>query len=133
LDSRGDAWEVKALEESAAKRREPYEALLEVEELHMLYEDEVKHAELALEGLEEPSVSTVEAEEEVDEYVASKLQEALENQLDTLDLSSQFLSYVPESFGRISSLVILNLSNNRLEVSTCIFHPIQCRFDTSFM
>jgi Leucine-rich repeat (LRR) protein len=61
------------------------------------------------------------------------LQEALENQLDTLDLSSQFLSYVPESFGRISSLVILNLSNNRLEVSTCIFHPIQCRFDTSFM
>jgi SAM-dependent methyltransferase len=57
---------VKALEESAAKRREPHEALLEVEELYMLYEDEVKHAELALEGLEEPSVSTVEAEKEAE-------------------------------------------------------------------
>ncbi|KAG0579936.1 hypothetical protein M758_4G137400 [Ceratodon purpureus] len=107
---------VKALEESAAKAREPYEALLELEELHILYEEEVKQAELAVEGMEEePSASNVEAEEEVDEYVSSKLQEALENQLDTLDLSSQFLSYVPESFGRISSLVILNLSNNRLE------------------
>jgi SAM-dependent methyltransferase len=42
------------------------EALLEVEELYMLYEDEVKHAELALEGLEEPSVSTVEAEKEAE-------------------------------------------------------------------
>lgn len=78
----------------------------------------MKHAELALEGIEEPSVSTVETEEdeEVDEYVSSKLQAALEGQLDTLDLNSQFLSHVPESFGRISSLVILNLSNNRLEV-----------------
>jgi hypothetical protein len=52
------------VEESAAKRREPHEALMEVEELHMLDEDEVKHAELALEGLEEPAVSTVEAEKE---------------------------------------------------------------------
>lgn len=111
---------MKALEESAAKGREPYEALLELEELHLLYEDEVKQAELAVEGMGEPSASTVEAEEEVDEYVSSKLQEALEKQLDTLDLSSQFLSYVPESFGRISSLLILNLSNNRLEVSICL-------------
>lgn len=111
---------MKALEETAAKGRAPYEALLEMEELHILYEDEVKHAELALEGLDDPSVSTVETEEEVDEYVSSKLQEALGKQLDTLDLNSQLLSFVPESFGRISSLLILNLSNNRLEVSVCL-------------
>jgi hypothetical protein len=105
---------VKASEESAAKAREAYEALLELEELHVLYEVEVKHAELALEGMEEVTLET-EEDEEVDEYVSSKIQAALEGGLDTLDLSSQFLPHVPESFGRITSLVILNLANNRLE------------------
>lgn len=106
---------MKALEESAAKGRGPYAALLELEELHLLYEEEAKHAELALEGIEKPSERTVETENEVDEYVSSKLQEALERRLDTLVLSSQLLSHVPESFGRITSLIVLNLSNNRLE------------------
>lgn len=105
---------MKASEESAAKAREAYESLLELEELHMLYEEEVKHAELALEGMKEVTLET--EEDEVDEYVSSQIQAALEGGLDTLDLSSQFLPRVPESFGRITSLVILNLANNRLEV-----------------
>lgn len=107
----GEQIQVKVFEDSMAKRSENYETLLHLQEL----------AKLALEGIKEPFVSNVERKEEVRDYISLKLQATIEGQLDILDLSSQFLSHVPESFNKIISLVVLNLSNNRLEVSITLF------------
>ncbi len=105
------------LQNSAAKAKEPYEALIELDELHIKYEEELKQAEFALEGIEDSPVEVpAEVVEKTDNDVSSKLQEALEGELDSLNLSGQFLIHLPEPFGRITSLVSLNLSYNSLEV-----------------
>lgn len=44
------------LQNSAAKAKEPYEALIELDELHIKYGEELKQAEFALEGIEESHV-----------------------------------------------------------------------------
>lgn len=47
---------VQVLQNSAAKAKEPYEALIELDELHIKYGEELKQAEFALEGIEESHV-----------------------------------------------------------------------------
>ncbi|KAF3787257.1 kinase and PP2C-like domain-containing protein [Nymphaea thermarum] len=103
----------------------------EITETDLSSDDEFLEAEEKLEKLYAAvgnSSKFMPAEDEVNEEVVSILREASEKKLEHVILSGHMLRYVPEAFGRIHSLVTLNLSNNQLEacdechVSTTIKH-----------
>lgn len=55
--------------------------------------------------------------DEANEEVVRILKQASEEVIDSVDLSSQQLRFLPEAFGKLTSLIHLNLSNNHLQVS----------------
>lgn len=120
----------------AEKERESYKAVIELDEMHQAYEVLLKEAErrlgriydvavaggdvaAALEGKEDMNSGVI---EEVNEEIVAILQETLEKGVERVDLSSRQLNLLPEAFGRICSLVVLNLSNNELKVSLNYFY-----------
>jgi len=66
--------------------------------------------------------------EEVDEGVVGILRKAESEEVEKVDLSGSQLRILPEAFGKILGLVVLNLSQNQLEVCTvfcldlCVFY-----------
>jgi hypothetical protein len=58
----------------------------------------------------------VEEEEEVSEEVVGVLREGSGKGMERVDLSNRRLRILPEAFGRVVGLKVLNLSNNQLEV-----------------
>ena len=117
--------------EKEQKRREAvdqektwYNSILKLNELHESYEKLLKEGEERLVRIYESAeknaaaVAEEEAKEvEVSEEVVSILQQAEEKPLDRVDLSGRKLKLLPEAFGRIQGLLVLNLYNNQLEVS----------------
>jgi len=117
--------------EKEQKRREAveqekiwYKSILKLNELHESYEKLLKEAEERLvriyESAEKNAAAVAEeeaAEVEVNEEVVSILQQAAENPLDRVDLSGRKLKLLPEAFGKIEGLLVLNLYNNQLQVS----------------
>ncbi|OIS96129.1 PREDICTED: plant intracellular Ras-group-related LRR protein 9-like [Nicotiana attenuata] len=118
---------------AAEKEREEYKALISLDELHEAYEKMLKEAEEKLQRIYEAAVAgdNVAAaaadeevtnekgfgvKEEVNEEVVGILQEALGKGVEKIDLSGRMLRLLPEAFGKIHSLIILNLSNNQLQV-----------------
>ncbi|KFK38510.1 hypothetical protein AALP_AA3G122200 [Arabis alpina] len=100
------------------------ESILKLDEVHGSYEKLLKEAEERLVRIyesAEKNVATVEDEEgvvvavEVNEEVVSILQHALGNTVDRVDLSGRKLRLLPEAFGKIQGLLVLNLSNNQLQ------------------
>jgi hypothetical protein len=61
-------------------------------------------------------VVVVEEEEEVSEEVVGVLREGSGKGMERVDLSNRRLRILPEAFGRVVGLKVLNLSNNQLEV-----------------
>lgn len=65
--------------------------------------------------------------EEVSEGVVRVLKKAESEEVERVDLSGSHLRILPEAFGKIRGLVVLNLSQNQLEVYTvfclslCVF------------
>lgn len=109
------------------KEKEEYKALIALDELHEAYEKMLKDAEQRLEKIYETAVaggdvesieqaSSSELKEEVNEEVIGILQEALGKSVERVDLSGRQLRILPEAFGKIRSLIVLNLSNNQLTV-----------------
>lgn len=101
-----------------------YNSILKLNELHESYEKLLKEAEERLvriyESAEKNAAAVAEeeaAEVEVNEEVVSILQQASVNPLDRVDLSGRKLKLLPEAFGKIQGLLVLNLYNNQLEVS----------------
>ncbi|KAF8098863.1 hypothetical protein N665_0257s0073 [Sinapis alba] len=103
------------------------ESVLKLDEVHGSYEKLLSEAEerlvriyefaekkAAAEG-EEGEGSGVVAEGEVNEEVVGILQKAMDNPVERVDLSGRKLSLLPEAFGRIQGLLVLNLSNNQLQ------------------
>lgn len=112
---------------SAEKEKETYKVIVQLEEMHEAYEKLLSDAEARLEKIyesaeaggvhaEEERVEGGESSEEVNEEVVGILQEATGTGLERVDLSGRRLRFLPEAFGRIRSLLVLNISNNVLEV-----------------
>ncbi|CAN8298304.1 unnamed protein product [Cochlearia groenlandica] len=109
--------------ESVDQEKTWYNSILKLNELHESYEKLLKEAEERLvriyESAEKNAASVAEEEAmevEVNEEVVSILQKGTENPLDRVDLSARKLRLLPEAFGRIQGLLVLNLYNNQLEV-----------------
>ena len=105
---------------AAEKEKQIYKAVLQLDEMHEAYEKLLKEAEERLVKLYESASAfgdDGEVKEEVNEEVVGILQEASGKGLERVDLSGRRLRFLPEAFGKIRSLVSLNLSSNQLEVS----------------
>jgi hypothetical protein len=103
--------------------------VLQLDEMHKDYEKLLKEAEdklvkiyrMAERGVEEDKeVEGVEVEEEVEvevtEEVVGVLREGSSKGIERVDLSNRRLRFLPEGFGRVVGLKVLNLSNNKLKV-----------------
>lgn len=107
-----------------------YKAVIALDEMHEAYERMLSEAERRLEKIYEAAVAGVElieeeggnaerdlGEEEINEEVVGILKDAESGKvIERVDLSGRRLRILPESFGRLNLLVVLNLSNNQLEV-----------------
>ncbi|KAG2294932.1 hypothetical protein Bca52824_041601 [Brassica carinata] len=99
------------------------ESILKLDEVHGSYEKLLSEAEERLVRIYEFAEKKAKVEEgegsveevEVNEEVVGILQEALANPVERVDLSGRKLSLLPEAFGRIQGLLVLNLSNNQLQ------------------
>lgn len=107
------------------REKEIYKAVIALDELHESYGKVLAEAEAKLERIYEAAVAgnsggddVAEGSEEVDEEVVRILQEANQKAVERIDLAERSLRFVPEAFGKIRSLVALNLSVNQLQVSS---------------
>lgn len=113
----------KRCREEAEKEKSHYKAIVALDELHEAYEKMLKEAEEKLVHIYENATLNKESKaesviEEVNEEVVGVLKEGLgSGVLERVDLSGRRLRILPEAFGKIHSLVVLNLSKNQLEVS----------------
>lgn len=105
---------------SVEKEKEIYKAVIQLDEMHEAYEKLLKDAEERLvkiydsaEGEESAAVDG----DEVNEEVVGILKEASGTELERVDLCGRQLRFLPEAFGRIRGLRVLNVSSNQLEVS----------------
>ncbi|KAL9328623.1 hypothetical protein ACSQ67_003626 [Phaseolus vulgaris] len=90
-----------------------FHALVRVDDMH---EECVKQLRAAEEMLVEAYAQSVkEVGEEVNEGVVGILRKAESEEVEKVDLSGSQLRILPEAFGKIRGLVVLNLSQNQLE------------------
>lgn len=111
---------------TAEREQREYKAVVQLDEMHDAYEKLLKEAEERLVKIYESAGSSAEDEgtrdvpaaatEEVNEEVVGVLQEATGEGLERVDLSGRRLRFLPEAFGRIRSLLVLNISKNQLEI-----------------
>ncbi|GJT34360.1 plant intracellular Ras-group-related LRR protein 9-like protein [Tanacetum coccineum] len=106
-----------------------HKALISLDQMHESYDKLLYDAEKRLEKLYE-SVKIVGARrldsglsdkggavtEEVKEEVVAILTDAMSIGAKSIDLSERRLPFLPEAFGKIRTLIYLNISNNQLEV-----------------
>lgn len=114
---------------AAEKEKQVYKAVIQLEEMHDAYERLLKEAEERLVKIyrqAEDSAATATATEEFDEDaevvdeepnedVIGLLHEASGKGVERVNLSGRRLRFLPEAFGRIRSLVVLDVSSNQLE------------------
>ena len=107
--------------EEMGKDKTVCESILKLDEVHDSYEKMLKEAEERLVRIYESEVvggeDGVAAAVEVNEEVVGILQHALDNRVERVDLSGRKLRLLPEAFGRIQGLLVLDLSNNQLQVT----------------
>lgn len=115
---------------AAEKEKQVYKDLIQLEEMHDAYERLLKEAEERLVKIyrqaeesaaaEESDANAAEDgvvdEEEPNEDVIGLLHEASGKGVERVNLSGRRLRFLPEAFGRIRSLVVLDVSSNQLEV-----------------
>ncbi|XP_023530747.1 plant intracellular Ras-group-related LRR protein 9-like [Cucurbita pepo subsp. pepo] len=109
--------------EAADKEKQVYKAIVQLDAMHEAYEKMLKEAEERLVKIYESAERKLPEEqrldpvnEEVNEDVARILQEANEKQIDRVSLSGRRLRFLPEEFGRIRGLVVLDISCNQLKI-----------------
>lgn len=110
------------IRQQADKEKSAYKSILQLDEMHEAYGKLVKEAEERLVKIYEKAGKVAEISELVDdvnEEVVGILEEAQGRGLERVDLSARNLRFLPEAFGKITALLVLNLSSNQLEV--CFF------------
>ncbi|KAL0421759.1 UNVERIFIED_CONTAM: Plant intracellular Ras-group-related LRR protein 9 [Sesamum latifolium] len=118
----------KPVSEELVTEYKNYKAVIALDEMHEAYERMVSAAEKRLErfyeaalaGVDlaeaEKEVNQVKDQEEVNEEVVGILKAAeLGKGIARVDLSGRRLRILPEQFGRMKSLIVLNLAHNQLE------------------
>ncbi|XP_027126602.1 plant intracellular Ras-group-related LRR protein 9-like [Coffea eugenioides] len=121
-ESPKDVEERKALE----REKQIYKSVLSLDEMHEAYEKLLTEAEERLQKIYDAAVAGGDVadieekeevvEEELNEDVVTILKAAEGNEpVERVNLSGKRLKFLPEAFGRIKSLVVLDLSNNQLE------------------
>ncbi|KAI4343707.1 hypothetical protein L6164_011024 [Bauhinia variegata] len=105
------------------KDKRIYKSVIQLDEMHESYEKLLHDAEKRLVKIYESAKGAVEneeddklVEEEVNEEVVGILQEANGKGMERVYLSGRNLRLLPEVFGRIPGLVVLDVSSNRLKV-----------------
>ncbi|KAJ4850871.1 Plant intracellular Ras-group- LRR protein 1 [Turnera subulata] len=111
------------LRREADKEKAPYQAVLQLDQMHAAYDKLLKEAEQRLvkvyekanRGGEEEGVEE-QPKEEMNEEVVGVLRAGLDGNsgLEIVDLSDRKLKILPEAFGKILGLKVLNLANNQL-------------------
>ncbi|KAL4566626.1 hypothetical protein LXL04_030746 [Taraxacum kok-saghyz] len=110
------------------RERQMHKTLISLDQMHKSYDKMLSEAEKKLEKLYESvnagkqSLQDIDegssgVTEEVKEEVVAILSDAMSNGAERIDLSERRLPFLPEAFGKIRTLVYLNLSSNQLEVS----------------
>lgn len=104
----------KGKEQVAETEAQIYKAVLRLEEMHEEYEKQLREAEHRLVEIYRSIVGELEEEEEV----VGILKEAESGVVERVELCRRQLRFLPEAFGKLHALLVLNLSHNQLEVST---------------
>ena len=112
---------------AAEKEKRIYKSVIQLDEMHDAYEKLLRDAEKRLSKIYESAEEAAEdagedkTNEEMNEKVVGILQEASGKGMERVDLSGQKLKMLPEAFGKIPGLVVLDLSCNQLTVSSLAF------------
>ncbi|KAL4193403.1 hypothetical protein AMTRI_Chr06g176710 [Amborella trichopoda] len=109
----------KQCRQAAEKEKYPFKAIIQLDEMHEAYEQLLRNEEVKLVKMYESAEENSEflpAKDEVNEEVINILQEASHKNVEKVVLSGRLLRFLPEAFGRLRNLVILDLSSNQLEV-----------------
>ncbi|PON96730.1 LRR domain containing protein [Trema orientale] len=105
---------------AAEMEKQTYKAVIQLDEMHKAYQKLLRDAEERLAKIYESAAAEARegdpVTEEVNEEVVGILQEASGTGLERVDLSGRRLRFLPEAFGRIRSLIVLNISSNQLEI-----------------
>lgn len=108
--------------DAAEKERQVYKSVILLDQMHEAYGKLLNDSEAKLVRIYESAVAGRDMEEEegevveeVNEEVVGILQEASGKEIGRIDLSGRRLRLLPEAFGRLRGLVVLNLSSNQLE------------------
>lgn len=109
--------------QAADEEKQVYKAIVHLDEMHEAYEKMLKEAEERLVKIYESAERGLPEEEpldpvseEVNEEVAKILQDANEKEMDRISLTGRRLRFLPEGFGHIRGLVVLDISSNQLQV-----------------
>ena len=116
------------IRQQAEKEKSIYKSIFQLDEMHEAYGKLLKEAEERLVKIYEKAGKVAGNSEEVEEVnveVVGILEEAQGRGLERVDLSGRKLRFLPEAFGKISGLLLLNLSSNQLEV---FFFFLLCLF-----
>lgn len=108
----------KEAREAAEREIFPFKAVILLDEKHDEYENLLKDAEQKLADIYESSGSYSEVlpvNDEVNEEVLRVLQEASQRNFEKLELKGRMLRFIPEAFGNLVTITLLDLSNNQLE------------------
>lgn len=129
--SESEVEEVEKRRRYAKREKQMYRALISLDEMHETYSNLLIVAERRLQKLYDTAKAAGKLNaldkkisnmlptiaEEVKEEMADILQDALVNGVERIDLSHRRLPFIPEAFGKLRTLVSLNLSSNKLMVS----------------
>ncbi|KAA0057814.1 plant intracellular Ras-group-related LRR protein 9-like [Cucumis melo var. makuwa] len=109
--------------QAADEEKQVYKAIVHLDEMHEAYEKMLKEAEERLVKIYESAERGLPEEEpldpvseEVNEEVAKILQDANEKEMDRISLTGRRLRFLPEGFGHIRGLVVLDISSNQLQI-----------------
>lgn len=103
--------------EVAETEMQIYKAVVRLEEMHEEYEKQLREAEDRLVEIYGSVIGELE-EEAISEEVVGILKEAESGVVERVELCGRQLRFLPEAFGKLHALLVLNLSHNQLEVST---------------
>lgn len=113
---------------AADKEKFPFKSVVHLYEMHVAYEDLLQEAEERLTNIyreAENGSQTVLSDDgnddggdEMDEEVVRILLEATEKRLDRVELKRRGLNLFPEGFCKITTLVLVNLSDNKIQAVT---------------